>query len=150
MFRHLLVSLDGTRRAEAAIACSLELAKIASANVLLVRVVNTMGAQRARRGERGRMGMAARSDALHAEAADEAAQYLDRHARNIRAYGVDVATEVRFGEPAAEIVAGALEHSADTMILATNARRGMDRLMLGSVAERVVAISRVPVILLRA
>jgi nucleotide-binding universal stress UspA family protein len=57
---------------------------------------------------------------------------------------------VRFGDPAREIVAYAEDTECDLIILGTHGRRRLARWLLGSVAEKVVRISHVPVITLRA
>ncbi len=45
---------------------------------------------------------------------------------------------VRFGEPAKEIVAEAVEWKADLVVVGTHGRKGFDRLMLGSVAAETL------------
>lgn len=49
-----------------------------------------------------------------------------------------VAVDVRIGDPAETLIAMVKEHQADLVVLATNGRRGLRRLLLGSVTERVV------------
>jgi nucleotide-binding universal stress UspA family protein len=60
-----------------------------------------------------------------------------------------VDTGVRTGAPATEIVAAATAASADLIAMATHGRAGLSRMFLGSVAERVLASSPLPVLLLR-
>jgi nucleotide-binding universal stress UspA family protein len=50
---------------------------------------------------------------------------------------------------ASVIAAEAKAWPADLIVIGTHGRRGMDHLMMGSVAERVVRISPVPVLLIR-
>lgn len=57
---------------------------------------------------------------------------------------------VRFGDPAREIVAHADETSCSLIVVGTHGRHGLSRLMLGSVAEKVVRSSPVPVLTVRA
>ena len=57
---------------------------------------------------------------------------------------------VRVGNPATEIIATSAEVGADVIVMATHGRRGVARLVLGSVAERVVRESKVPVLTMRA
>lgn len=63
--------------------------------------------------------------------------------------GFVVHAVVRFGEPAEEIVAYAEETNVDLIAMATHGRTGLKRLMLGSVAERVLLSSPVPLLLVR-
>ena len=63
--------------------------------------------------------------------------------------GLQVETCVRRGKPGTEIIVAAAEHHADLVIMTTHGRSGLARAFLGSVAQRVVATSPVPVLLLR-
>lgn len=53
------------------------------------------------------------------------------------------------GKPSDKIVAHAREDDCDLVVMGTHGRGGIDRLLLGSVAERVVRTSRVPVLTVR-
>lgn len=66
-----------------------------------------------------------------------------------RAGDVPVTTAVREGSPAGEIVDCAVEEGCDIILMGTHGRSGVDRLLLGSVAERVVRRSSVPVLTIR-
>jgi nucleotide-binding universal stress UspA family protein len=58
--------------------------------------------------------------------------------------------EVRLGRPAEEIVAAASEAKSDLIILSTHGLTGLDRYLIGSVADRVARFSPCPVFLMRA
>jgi len=53
------------------------------------------------------------------------------------------------GAPAVETLAVAHRENADIIVMGTHGRRGLDRVLLGSVAERVVRSSPVPVLTIR-
>ena len=59
---------------------------------------------------------------------------------------VSTETEVREGNPSEKIVEYASDHDCDTIVMGTHGRGGIDRLLLGSVAERVIRASSVPVV----
>ncbi len=61
----------------------------------------------------------------------------------------DVHFEVLFGSPATEIAKFAEKHHADLIVLPSHGRTGLARLMIGSVAERVVRLAHCPVLVLR-
>ena len=63
----------------------------------------------------------------------------------------DVCCEIllRTGRPQFEIVAIAKEHNADLIILSTHGRTGVERLLMGSVAEHVVRHAPCPVLIVR-
>jgi nucleotide-binding universal stress UspA family protein len=63
--------------------------------------------------------------------------------------GRPVKVEVRGGDPAGEIVEHALVHRCDLLVLGTHGRTGLRRLVLGSVAERVVRRAPCPVLAVR-
>lgn len=56
---------------------------------------------------------------------------------------------LREGEPASELLAIADEVSASMIVMGTHGRKGISHLLLGSVAERVVRQSKVPVLTIR-
>jgi len=60
-----------------------------------------------------------------------------------------VRTETREGSPARLIVEFAAEEECDLVVMGTHGRSGVDRLLLGSVAERVVRSAPVPVLTVR-
>ncbi len=62
---------------------------------------------------------------------------------------VELKTAMVDGSPAKEIVSYATEESVDVIVMGTSGRSGVDRLLLGSVAERVVRSSPVPVLTIR-
>lgn len=60
--------------------------------------------------------------------------------------GLAVVEEVLQGEPHEGIVAYAEEYDVDVIVMATHGRKGLDRFLIGSVTERVVRTSSVPVL----
>jgi nucleotide-binding universal stress UspA family protein len=60
--------------------------------------------------------------------------------------GVRVAGHAVLGDPASEIVRWANDHGCDLIVVGTHGRRGFQRFLLGSVAERVVRTADVPVL----
>jgi len=64
--------------------------------------------------------------------------------------GVSVEGHVRGGDAPAEILAQAKESNVDLIFMMTHGRRGLSRALLGSVAEKVVRLSPVPVLTVRA
>lgn len=64
-------------------------------------------------------------------------------------YDVPVETAVIDGTPSSEIVRYAESEGCDLIVMGTHGRGGIDRLLLGSVAEKVVRGSSVPVLTVR-
>lgn len=69
--------------------------------------------------------------------------------RELEAAGFDVSVVVRFGKPDEEIVKYAVEAKVDLVAMSTHGRTGLRRLVLGSVAERVLRRLSIPVLALR-
>lgn len=63
--------------------------------------------------------------------------------------GVDATAEVRTGMPASTILDCVDEFDADEVVMGSHGRSGLDRLLLGSVAEAVARRARVPVTIAR-
>lgn len=75
------------------------------------------------------------------------AGHLEETAGELRRAGVRTETEVRTGIPDLEILDAAAESGCDLIAMATHGRGGFRRVLLGSVADRVVRSSVVPVLL---
>ena len=76
---------------------------------------------------------------------------LQARVAGAEATGVTARWVVRTGTGAAyeQIVAAAEEEKADMLVLGTHGRSGLNRLLLGSVAERVVRLACCPVLTVR-
>ena len=59
---------------------------------------------------------------------------------------LSVETAVREGEPSKEIVEQAMDSDVDLIVVGTHGRGGFERALLGSVADKVVRTSHVPVV----
>jgi nucleotide-binding universal stress UspA family protein len=132
MFKKLMVPLDGSSQSAVALPLARTLAKVTGAAIVLLRMIP--------------------EQLLDADpvARTEAEDTLARIAKELSGAGVRVHTAVPAGgNPAAEIVAAVRREGADLVVMATHGRSGVARAVLGSVAERVVAESPVPVVLLR-
>lgn len=78
----------------------------------------------------------------------EARKYVARLADRLRAEGRVVLTRVLVGRPVHDqILEAASEMSADLIVLGTHGARGLERLMLGSVADKVVRKSALPLLI---
>jgi nucleotide-binding universal stress UspA family protein len=137
----VLVALDGSDRAAAAVPFARDLAETTAAHVVLVGVLPRPGQ------------MVAAEGTVVAYAGDdfdridsEARTYL--HASAAQFGSVPVELVVRYGEPAREIAAAADEYAAATVVMGTHGRAGLVRSVLGSVAGGVLHHCTTPVILL--
>ncbi len=148
----LLVPLDGSERSEQALPYAALFARLLDVDICLLHVV-TEGEQQS---------FAARQEALRdlylphwlpgpdtdaLRRYDEA--YLARQARQLRAAGVNVSTELTFGDPTEVIVRASGQPDVAMVVMATHGRGGVGRLLLGSVANKVLRLSACPLLAVR-
>ncbi|MDH5674809.1 MAG: universal stress protein [Myxococcales bacterium] len=74
---------------------------------------------------------------------------LEQQAAQLEREGLTITTAMHDGNPSLEIAAYAKQHGFNLIVMATHGRSGLRRLALGSVAERTVRLSEVPVLTLR-
>jgi nucleotide-binding universal stress UspA family protein len=129
-FRRILVPLDGSALAEEALPAAIALAWHAepSGAVLLVRVSRSEYPGAVYGG----------SMAFPCQAQQVIDEYLMNLRQQILAQGIAVEAVNPAGETAQGIGAAAQTHQADLILMVTHARRGMSRLLHGSVADRVL------------
>src|SRR5438034_9047609 len=125
MFRKILVPLDGAELAEQALPYARRLAGTLG-RLLLVR--------------------ASSDDASAADVED----YLDGHANRLQQDGAAAEWHLYYGPPAEAIGHEASLQRADTVVMSTHGRSGVQRLMFGSVAEQVLHDAEMPVLLVPA
>lgn len=142
----ILVPLDGSWAAESALEPALAIASTVGASLTLFLVVE--GAPLIS----PELGPALFYDpALLAHQHESATRYLDRVAARVRARGVDVATVSSDGVPVAFAITGyARSNKIDLIVMGSHGRGGMRRLVMGSVADKVMRQADVPVLVARA
>ena len=138
-FDKILVPLDGSMLAEAALSAACGFAERDGSLITLLRAAEAMP----------RPG----GDPVEAQvtAIREAEEYLAAVVRRLADKGVRrVETHVWYGPPAAAIVEAAEAQKADLIVMSTHGRSGLGRLVLGSVAEAVLRGTTVPILIVRA
>lgn len=78
-----------------------------------------------------------------------AEETLEARAGQLRRTGAKVSWRVAVGVPFEEIGKAAREEQADLIVMGTHGRTGLGRLLLGSVAERVIRTAPCPVLTVR-
>ena len=87
--------------------------------------------------------------ALENRARELSRQELAVLAARARKAGVKVSVLLREGHPAEQILRAARSMKADLIVMGTHGRKGLPKLFVGSVAERVVAAASCPVVTVR-
>jgi universal stress protein A len=86
---------------------------------------------------------------VYAAARKWATATLEERAVKIRGDGLATRWLLRTGVPHDEIVKTATEEGADYVVIGTHGRGGLERVFLGSVADRVVRTAPCPVVTVR-
>lgn len=147
--RHLLVPLDGTAEHEGGLELAAALARSVSARLHLLAVVPTLSSIGGPEAATGLL--LPRSTAAVLDLARErVGAYLDERVADLAARQLEVTAEVRRGDPTRSIVGAAETWGTDIIVLATHGRTGTDAFWSGSVAPKVSARARLPLLLVPA
>jgi len=140
----LTVPLDGSELAEAILPPVIELATAIKLAVRLMRCYNVADMIS------GYEDYGAGFEALRIRSKNEATEYLDAKAQQLREEGLpEVASFTLEGEPG-ETIVGAAKGAPNSLIaMCTHGRSGVNRWLLGSVTEKVVRHSGSPVLVIR-
>ena len=141
MYERILVPTDGSAGVERAIEQAAELAAVHGAELHSVYVLNTANF--------ASLPMETSWEGVSDMLREDGEEALERVRTILEGYEVPVRTHLIEGSPAREIVDFATEEGCDLIVMGTHGRGGIDRLLLGSVAERVVRGSPIPVLTVR-
>jgi nucleotide-binding universal stress UspA family protein len=146
LFRHVLIPLDGSPTAEEVLPHAIAVGQLANARYTLLQVVLPPFVGTPMESFPPDM-----TERLLRENREAAESYLDRVATQLRERQLQVETMVPVEPFTADAILDRAEGgSADLIALTTHGRGGLGRLMMGSVADKVVRGAGVPVLLCRA
>ncbi|NUN48135.1 MAG: universal stress protein [Candidatus Brocadiae bacterium] len=137
MLARILLPLDGSEVAETIMGQLGRLLRIKDAEVILVQAVPVplhVGLEYA---------------PITADLQAESEAYMAALVKNLCAEGVKARSIVRVGGEAHTILEVARETGATLIAMATHGRTGLSRFVFGSVAEKVIRASEVPVLIMR-
>lgn len=141
MFQNVLVPVDGSKGSSKALHLTAEIAKKFGAKVFLLFAVEPPGMLYPP--GLSYVDLMENTTKWGREIVGEAAERLQEEGLT------QVEQHVREGHPAQVILEAAQEWAIDLIVMGTHGRRGLDRMLLGSVAEEVVRLSQVPVLTVR-
>ncbi len=149
MYRRILVPLDGSTLAEAALPHAVAVARRFEASLTLLQVVTTLPVAAAI--DAGATAGAETVMSVEAlEASEQAAhEYLDQVTQRRELGDIPVQAKVVRGRPAREIARLARGEGVDLIVMSTHGRSGLGRLVFGSVADQVLRESGIPILLVR-
>jgi nucleotide-binding universal stress UspA family protein len=146
MYKKILVPLDGSELAEKVLPHAVALAKDSGAEVTLLTVVQLSLGFTSAKLEAIPEAAAERKAALKAEAMI----YLQKVQRDLKDRGITAHCVSLEGDVANEIIAYGEREGFDLVAMATHGRSGIDRFVMGSIAEKVVRGTTKAVLLIRA
>jgi nucleotide-binding universal stress UspA family protein len=141
LYERILVPTDGSAGTERAVRHAADLAATHGAALHAVYVVNTASY--------ATLSMESSFEGVDEMLRTEGESALDEVATIADEAGVPVERTLLEGSPASKVVAHAERADCDLVVMGTHGRGGINRLLLGSVAERVVRTSPVPVLTVR-
>jgi nucleotide-binding universal stress UspA family protein len=141
---HILIPLDGSALAEAAVAPAMELGRLMRARYTLLHVPAPLPFV----APAARLPVFAELDEWQSRLGADA--YLERVASRMRVNGCTVTVDICAHDvPAQGILDYAARNAVDTIVMATHGRSGLSRLALGSVADEVMRSAMMPIVLYR-
>ena len=128
LYKKILLATDGSEQNKKAVTHAIEQAKISGAELHAVYVLDT------------------KTDY-------EPKSYLSTDLSNVeniaKKEGIDVKKWIVKGHPAEEILKLAKEKAADLIVMGSLGRSGIEKILLGSVADKVIRNSSIPVLIVR-
>lgn len=140
-YRNIVIATDGSENTQRAISYGIEIAKLSGATVHALYVVDTSSFSA--------MPMDAGWEEMYEIMKKEGEKAVYDIKERGEAAGVEVREVLWEGHPSTEIINFAEKNDIDLIVMGTLGKTGLDRFLLGSVAEKVVRNSKVPVLVVR-
>jgi len=146
MYRHILIPTDGSELAERAVTHGLSLAKFVGAKVTAIIAQESLGTWLS----------FAESGTVEAfvkyteQIKKHGASVLDRAANAAKQAGVPCDTiQAEDVQPYEAIIAAATDRGCDLIVMASHGRSGLSAVVLGSVTNKVLTHTKVPVLVVQ-
>lgn len=139
--QNIIIATDGSKNSQKAISHGIEIAKLSGAIVHALYVVNTSSTISEN--------WTAGKETIYNIMKDDGQKAVSK----VKKIGIDSGVEVREvileGYPSSEIIYFAENNNIDLIVMGTLGATGLERFLMGSVAEKVVRSSRVPVLVVK-
>lgn len=140
MYDSILIPTDGSEGVQKAIDHGIELADWANADIHSIFVVDLRDYVAALEGD-----ISLIEDAIIEEGENTLKKIEDR----CRQKDINIETNILYGTPHQEILEYTKEHDIELIVMGTHGRAGLDRFLLGSVTDKVIRKSDIPVLTTR-
>jgi nucleotide-binding universal stress UspA family protein len=146
MYRHILIPTDGSELAERAVTHGLSLAKFVGAKVTAIIAQESVGTWLSF-AESGTVEAFAK---YTEQIKKHGASVLDRAANAAKQAGVPCDTiQAEDVQPYEAIIAAATDRGCDLIVMASHGRSGLSAVVLGSVTNKVLTHTKVPVLVVQ-
>lgn len=140
-YRNIVIATDGSENSQRAISYGIEIAKLSGATVHALYVVDTVSFSS--------IPMDAGWESMYDTLKNEGEKAISEVKERGKVSGVEVREVLLEGHPSNEIIDFAEKNNVDLIVVGTLGKTGLDRFLMGSVAEKVVRGSKVPVLVVR-
>jgi len=145
LYKKILIATDGSEYIKKVVTHAIELAKLSGAGLHAVYVMDIIIDY----GPKSYLSTDISTEGLEnflRNEGEEATKYIEEQAGE---EGLSVEKWILKGHPAEEILKFADEQSVDMIVMGTLGRSGIEKFVLGSVADKVIRNSSIPVLIVR-
>ncbi|KGK41010.1 universal stress protein UspA [Nitrincola sp. A-D6] len=146
-YKTLLFATDFSEGAEKAVDHARTLAVLTGARLHLLHIITELSDKRRKRVPADVIDTFIREVTKHAH--EDMQSFCDRHFADTQAQGFELTHQVIVGTGYEDIIDEASRIQADLIIMGTHGRTGIEKVLVGSTAERVVRNSITPVLTVR-
>jgi len=140
-YEKILIATDGSEYTKNAVDYGIDFAKSTGAKLFAIYVVDTAAF--------ASIPMDAAWESMYELLKQEGDLAIKYVAERAEAEGLEVEGNLIEGHPADEIIRYSEKNSISIIVMGTLGKSGLDRFLLGSVAEKVVRNSKIPVLVVR-
>ena len=141
LYRNIVIATDGSANSRRAVSCGIEIAKLSGAAVHVLYVVDTPSVISEN--------WTACKETIHEVIMNDGKKILSRVKKIVEDSGLTVREVLLDGHPGNEIINFAENNNMDLIVMGTLGKTGFEKFLMGSVAEKVIRGSKVPVMVIR-
>lgn len=140
-YEKILIATDGSEYTKNAVDYGIDIAKSTGAKLFAIYVIDTAAF--------ASIPMDAAWESMYELLKQEGDLAIKYVAERAQAEGLEVEGNLIEGHPADEIIRYSETNSISIIVMGTLGKSGLDRFLLGSVAEKIVRNSKIPVLVVR-
>jgi nucleotide-binding universal stress UspA family protein len=138
--QNIVIATDGSENTQKAVSYGIKIAKLSGAKVYALHVINTHSLSKS---------LTAGWETMYGVLKKDGQKATYKVKECGEALGIEVKEILLEGHPSSEILDFTKNNDIDLIVMGTLGKTGLDRLLMGSVAENVIRNSKVPVLVVR-